>query len=264
MKKTYHHLHSLAIMLGCICFSANIATADTVNPLYSTENWTIGHDNSSKTAEPVIDTSNGTLSLTNANWSRGYAIYTLPKPVTLSNPADKYTISYDFSISDNNSLITSTIITNKLAITTGHGAYNDPGRNGMQLGTTTITDGNFYNTQGPNTGGVYVEPIKNYVGELPINETVTLTSSVFWHAPESQFVASFTTTYQNNLAYVGYIGLGDSCTLEKIVISLDGNSVQRISNMSITAEITPTIPEPATTALAIITVCGLAARRRRK
>ena len=81
MKAQYHPLHSLATMVICICGATNIAMADTVHPLYSIENWTIGHNNDRKTAEPVIDTNNGTLTLSNADWSHGYAIYTLPKRV---------------------------------------------------------------------------------------------------------------------------------------------------------------------------------------
>lgn len=264
MKLPYHLSLCLTALLGCVCFTSILAAADTTNPLHSTENWTIGHNNTQKTVEPVIDTNNGTLTLTNASWSRGYAIYTFPEAITLSNHADSFTISYDFSISDSNSLLTCTLICDNLAITVGHGAYNDEGRNGLQVGTSTITDGCFYNTQGTHTGGVYVEPIMNHTGGTLANKTFTITTSIFWHEPESQFIVNSTTLYNGLTYYLGYVGLGDSCTLEKLVFSLDGNSVQSASNMIITSEITPIVPEPASSTLSIIAVCGLAVRRRRK
>ncbi len=260
MKKTIIALMALAsTAFGAEYSPTTILT--TITALDSTENWVIGHENAVKNVEPVIDTNNGTLCLSNADWSRGYAIYTLPEAITLRNPTDRFSVSYDFFISDNNSLLTCTLISDQLAITAGHGSYNDEGRSGLQIGTSSITDGVFYNTQGTNTGGVYVEPLKTTVGSLA-NAEFTITTSVFWYEQESQFIVNTTTKYNGMVANVGYIGIGDGCTLEKLVFSLDGNSIQRVSNMSITSE--KTVPEPTTATLSLLALAGLAARRRRK
>ncbi len=252
MKKTLITLLALA----------GVAAADTVTiaPLTSSEGWTVGHQNTSKSTNAVLDTTAATLTLTNADWSRGYGVYTLADAITLTNEADRLTVSFTINTTQLNSLVTGTLVGSDKAITLGHGSYADSGingGNGIQSGISTDTTGVFYNMQSSNTGGVFVTPDKTVDNSFTANTPLTLTTTVEWNTTKSQFVASLSYGQTSLTSY----DLGTSYTLDKLVFSLDGNSTQTVSGVSVSANL---VPEPATTTLSLLALAGLAARRRRK
>ena len=250
MKKT---LITLLALTG-------VAAADTVTiaPLTSSEGWTVGHQNDGKTTDAVLDTTAATLTLTSGNWSRGYGVYTLADAITLTNEADRLTVSFTINTTDLNSLVTGTLVGSDKAITLGHGSYSDEGKKGIQSGISTDTTGVFYNMQGSKTGGVFVTPDKTTVdGTFTANTPLTLTTTIEWDTEKSLFVASLSYGSTSLSSY----DLGTSYTLDKLVFSLDGASTQTVSGVSISANI---VPEPTTATLSLLALAGLAARRRRK
>ena len=252
MKKTL-------ITLLALC---GVASADTVTiaPLTSSEGWTLGHQNTQKNKDAVLDTSAATLTLTDADWSRGYGVYTLTDAITLTNEADTLTVSFTINTTNLNSLVTGTLVGSGKAITLGHGSYSDKGKNGgngIQSGISTDTTGVFYNMQASNTGGVFVTPDKTVDDTFTANTPLTLTTTIEWDTEKSLFVASLSYGSTSLSSY----DLGTSYTLDKLVFSLDGNSTQTVSGVSISANI---VPEPATATLSLLALAGLAARRRRK
>ena len=249
MKKT---LITLLALTG-------VAAADTVTiaPLTSSEGWTVGHQNTSKSTNAVLDTTAATLTLTNGDWSRGYGVYTLADAITLTNEADRLTVSFTINTTALNSLVTGTLVGSDKAITLGHGSYADSGKNGIQSGISTDTTGVFYNMQGSNTGGVFVTPDKIVNDSFTANTPLTLTTTVEWNTTKSQFVASLSYGETSLTSY----DLGTSYTLDKLVFSLDGSSIQTVSGVSVSANL---VPEPATATLSLLALAGLAARRRRK
>lgn len=251
MKKTLITLLALA----------GVAGADTVSiaPLTSSEGWSVGHQNTKKSTNAVLDTTAATLTLTNADWSRGYGVYTLADAITLTNETDRLTVSFTINTTDLNSLVTGTLVGSGKAITLGHGSYNDSGNggNGIQSGISTDTTGVFYNMQTDNTGGVFVMPDKKVNNSFTANTPLTLTTTVEWNTTKSQFVASLSYGKTSLTSY----DLGTSYTLDKLVFSLDGNSTQTVSGVSVSANL---VPEPATATLSLLALAGLAARRRRK
>ena len=242
---------------------AGVAWADTVSiaPLTSSEGWSVGHQNTNKSTNAVLDTTAATLTLTNADWSRGYGVYTLADAITLTNETDRLTVSFTINTTDLNSLVTGTLVGSGKAITLGHGSYNDDNRNGgngIQSGISTDTTGVFYNMQDSNTGGVFVTPDKKVDDSFTANTPLTLTTTVEWNTTKSQFVASLSYGKTSLTSY----DLGTSYTLDKLVFSLDGgNSTQTVSGVSVSANL---VPEPATATLSLLALAGLAARRRRK
>lgn len=257
MKKTLITLLALA----------GVAAADavTIAPLTSSDGWTVGHQNDAKTQDAVLDTTAATLTLTSADWSRGYGVYTLADAITLTNEADSLTVSFTINTTDLNSLVTGTLVGSGKAITLGHGSYSDVdknGGNGIQSGISTDTTGVFYNMQGSGTGGVFVKPDKTVDNSLTANTPLTLTTTVAWNTTKSQFVASLSYGETSLTSY----DLGTSYTLDKLVFSLDGSSTQTVSGVSVSANIipaSPNVPEPTTATLSLLALCGLAARRRR-
>ena len=252
MKKT---LITLLALTG-------VAAADTVTiaPLTSSEGWTVGHENTRKTINAVLDTTAATLTLTNADWSRGYGVYTLADAITLTNVADRLTVSFTINTTNLNSLVTGTLVGSGKAITLGHGSYNDSGENGgngIQSGISTDTTGVFYNMQKSTTGGVFVTPDKTVDDSFTANTPLTLTTTVEWNTTKSQFVASLSYGETSLTSY----DLGTSYTLDKLVFSLDGSSTQTVSGVSVSANL---VPEPATATLSLLALAGLAARRRRR
>ena len=252
MKKTLITLLALA----------GVAGADTVSiaPLTSSEGWSVGHQNEKKSTNAVLDTTAATLTLTNADWSRGYGVYTLADAITLTNETDRLTVSFTINTTNLNSLVTGTLVGSGKAITLGHGSYNDSGNggNGIQSGISTDTTGVFYNMQTENTGGVFVTPDKKVNNSFTENTPLTLTTTVEWNTTKSQFVASLSYGKTSLTSY----DLGTSYTLDKLVFSLDGgDSTETVSGVSVSANL---VPEPATATLSLLALAGLAARRRRK
>lgn len=252
MKKTLITLLALA----------GVAGADTVSiaPLTSSEGWSVGHQNANKSTNAVLDTTAATLTLTNADWSRGYGVYTLADAITLTNETDRLTVSFTINTTNLNSLVTGTLVGSGKAITLGHGSYNDSGNggNGIQSGISTDTTGVFYNMQNSNTGGVFVTPDKKVNNSFTANTPLTLTTTVEWDTTKSQFVASLSYGKTSLTSY----DLGTSYTLDKLVFSLDGgDSTETVSGVSVSANL---VPEPATATLSLLALAGLAARRRRK
>ncbi len=259
MKKTLITLLALA----------GVAAADavTIAPLTSSEGWTVGHQNDDKTPNAVLDTTAATLTLTSGDWSRGYGVYTLADAITLTNEADRLTVSFTINTTDLNSLVTGTLVGSDKAITLGHGSYADSdknGGNGIQSGISTETTGVFYNMQGSGTGGVFVTPDKTVDNSFTANTPLTLTTTVAWNTTKSQFVASLSYGETSLTSY----DLGTSYTLNKLVFSLDGGkgTAQTVSGVSVSANIipaSPNVPEPTTATLSLLALAGLAARRRR-
>lgn len=252
MKKTLITLLALA----------GVAWADTVSiaPLTSSEGWSVGHQNTNKSTNAVLDTTAATLTLTNADWSRGYGVYTLADAITLTNETDRLTVSFTINTTDLNSLVTGTLVGSGKAIALGHGSYDNSGNggNGIQSGISTDTTGVFYNMQTSTTGGVFVTPDKKVNNSFTANTPLTLTTTVEWDTTKSQFVASLSYGKTSLTSY----DLGTSYTLDKLVFSLDGgNSTQTVSGVSVSANL---VPEPATATLSLLALAGLAARRRRK
>lgn len=259
-------INSLLIMkktlITLLALAGVVAAADTVTiaPLTSSEGWTVGHQNTGKSTNAVLDTTAATLTLTNGDWSRGYGVYTLADAITLTNEADRLTVSFTINTTDLNSLVTGTLVGSDKAITLGHGSYNDSGNggNGIQSGISTDTTGVFYNMQNNKTGGVFVTPDKKVNDSFIVNTPLTLTTTVEWNTTKSQFVASLSYGKTSLTSY----DLGTSYTLDKLVFSLDGGvSTQTVSGVSVSANL---VPEPATATLSLLALAGLAARRRRK
>lgn len=222
----------------------------------------IGHQNSDKSKNPVLDTTAATLTLTSGDWSRGYGIYKLTDAISLANEADTLTVSFTINTTHLDTLVTGTLVSVDKAFTLGHGSYNDSnknGGNGIQSGVSSDTTGVFYNMQSSKTGGVFVTPEKKVDNSFAANTPLTLTSKVAWDTTKSQFVASLSYGDTSLSSY----DLGTSYTLEKLVFSLDGASKQTVSvsGVSISANI---VPEPTTVTLSLLALAGLATRRRRK
>ena len=261
MKKTLIALIALAGVAG--------ACATEYTPLTDTEsgNWSFGHDNADKTVNPSI--TDGVILYQNGNWSRGYAKYTFstPKPLILTQPGDSLVVVFTIESTSDNALVTGALISSTNAVVMGQGSYNDKVEAGSQdcigvtAGITNTVDGNFYQMQATTTGGVYVESTEGsqktslaWDNGINRSQAATLTTTIAWSDTANQFVAILE---YNDDEWVSY-EVGETYTFEGLVFSLDGNSTQKVSGLSVTY----TVPEPATATLSLLALAGLAARRR--
>lgn len=253
MKKTLICLFAIGTLAGA---EETWGLDLSLRPLEEESGWTIGHQNTQKTANPDINADSGTLTYTEGNWSRGYAVYTLDSPIVLQNVQDTLTFAMTIQTSDTNSLIVGTLIGSDSALAFGQGNYNTD----VQMGTTDAEPGDFYNLQRSDTGGTYVTPSSTASGIFSANTPLTLTSSIAWDANENAFIA--TVTYGDGDTVLGKANLGQSFSLEQISLSTDGASTQTISDVQLSAHIL--IPEPATATLSLLALSALCLRRRRK
>ncbi len=251
MKKTLISLLVISSLASAVNVDLNL------EPLKSPTGWTKGHNNARKTIEPTLDHTQGTLTYTAGDWSRGYAVYTFGAPITLKTTEDTLTFSMTIQTTNTNSLILGTLMGNTQSLTFGHGAYND--NTHLQMGTSTVTNGTFYNMQGDETGGTYVAETASVNGQWKANTAITLTSTIAWSEDANGFVA--TVTYGDGTLLGTTESLGQSFSLSKLSLSVDGSSSQTISNVQLSAHL---VPEPATATLSLLALAGLAARRRRK
>lgn len=236
-----------------------MAAADSITPISSSD-FTVGKRRNQGTLI-TQDKENGTLTLVNGNWNQSYAHFTLAEALTLTAETDTISISYDISSTTANALLTGAIIGSGQAIVAGHGQYNSTPQ-GIQYGTTSNVNGNWYNLQGEDTGGVYVAGT-NVAGIFSTSTPLTLNTDIVWDANKSKFVA--TLSYGANKTVMATYDLGTTYSLEKIVFSMDGPNNQTdkmsISGLNITYSI---IPEPTTATLSLLALAGLASRRRRR
>ena len=251
MKKALISLLSISSLVGAVNVDLNL------EPLKSDTGWTTGHNNSTKTHVPSIDSEQGTLTYNSGDWSRGYAVYTLGQAITLKTTDDTLTFSMTIQTTNTNSLILGTLMGNTQSLTFGHGAYND--NTHLQMGTSTVTNGTFYNMQSQGTGGTYVAEESFSATGWAANTAITLTSTIAWSEDVHGFVA--TVTYGNGTLLGTTGSLGQTFSLEKISLSVDGASSQTVSNVQLSAHL---VPEPTTATLSLLALAGLAARRRRK
>lgn len=262
MKKTLISLLVISSLASAVNVDLNL------EPLKSTTGWATGHDNTTqnKTTVPTLDHTLGTLTYTNGDWSRGYAVYTLGSPITLKTTEDTLTFSMTIQTTNANSLILGTLMGDSKSLTFGHGEYSHSTK--LQMGTSTVIDGTFYNMQTnvDNQGNV-THPGGTFVGDdatsadgvWKANTAITLTSKIAWSEAANGFVAKV--TYGDGTLLGTTESLGQSFSLSKLSLSVDGSSSQTISNVQLSAHL---VPEPATATLSLLALAGLAARRRRK
>jgi len=256
-----------------LTFLASVAAAETITytPLTSSVGWSeFGHARTNKTKVPSLNVTQSMLTMTDSDWSCGYAVYDFAENIVLRDEADTLSVTFTLSSSLVASVVTGALISTDRTIVMGHGAYNgtqdtNSGNlistiNGFQVGDTTTISNGSYNLHQSSTPGTYVE--RDYTSENGVftpNEEYTFTTSVEWDTTKSQFVAD---VKLGNTSLISY-NLGESYTLDKLIFSMDcgATGTQKVSGVSVVANI---VPEPTTATLSLLALAGLVARRRRR
>lgn len=248
MKKTLFAL----VALSGLAMAVELHTV-TLNPLTdAASSWTLNHENSSKAANPTLN--DGVIEYSSGNWSRGYAAYALAQPMTLDAPAHAITVTFTITTTNTDCTDVLTLISDDTALTLGGGHYN----NNIQFGHSSTTTGTFYNFKdaATETGRVLSESDGVQIGAWTAGTPVTLKTTIAWDDVKSCFVA----TASNGATVIGTYDLGETYTLKALNISVDGDSNQKLSALSVAY----TTPEPATATLSLLALAGLAARRKRR
>ena len=256
-----------------LTFLASVAAAETITytPLTSTVGWSeFGHARSNKTNVPSLNVTQSMLTMTDSNWSCGYAVYDFAENIVLRDEADTLSVTFTLSSSLVDSVVTGALVSTDRTIVMGHGAYNGTQNsnsgalistiNGFQVGDTTSVEDDSYNLHQDSTPGTYVE--RDYTSANDVFTTDvghTFTTSVAWDATKSQFVANVKLGSESLISY----DLGENYTLDKLIFSMDcgATGTQKVSGVSVVANI---VPEPTTATLSLLALAGLAARRRRR
>jgi hypothetical protein len=240
MKKTIIALMALA----------GVASADTINPLSDAEGWSYS---TGRTGRGNWTLTEGALTLTNCNWGQSSAAYDFAESMTgnwdLNATVDRY---------DGNAMFSLTLVGNTQAITIGTMEYNS---GTAFYGTTGTLDARAYSFKDKwDGGGTTVSGTSLVDGAFNTNKTASIFASTVLDAEENVVLTLTIGGTAVETAGVATINLGKDFALEGIVICGDGaNSTRNWNVTSLTV-----IPEPATAALSLLALAGLAARRRRR
>ncbi len=240
MKKTIITLMALA----------GVASADITNLLSNAEDWsyTLGR----------ADRGNWTLTeaglaLTNSNWGQASAAYDFAKSMTGNWDLNATVARYD-----GNAVFSITLVGNTQAITIGTKEY---GSGTAFYGTSDSLDARAYSfKENWDNNGVTVAGTSIVEGAFNTNQTATISASTILDAEENVVLTLTVGGTAVTTPGVATINLGKDFALEGIVVCGDGsNSTANWNVTSLTV-----VPEPATAALSLLALAGLAARRRRK
>lgn len=242
MKKTIIALMALA----------GVACADTINPL-TEGTWTTG----SRLSRPTWVLADGSLTLTNSNWSQAYAIYDLDTNLTgawkFTSDIYRYNSSAGFTI-------TLVGLDKALAIGT-----KDYGSGTAYWGTTTNVTAKGYSFQdalGDISGTQVTTSTEAAEGVFNYNQTAKIAASTALDADSNVILTLSIDGTAVATPYTTTINMGKNFTLDKI--SVWGDGANNASNWSVTGMTISSIPEPTTATLSLLALAGLAARRRRK
>ena len=236
-----------------------IALADvSVTPLTDLT-WSLG--------ENTTQLDDGTLQFTGtgSTWSvYGSSAALGEKAITL-NKDEELTVCYTASITTIDSILTLALVNSNGAVVMGT-SYKDDSQNDktfVRLGTTTetgdaVSRGYAFAGTNNSTSVANIGDYSTLTTNPVVNQEYTLTFKVAYDASQSNFVGTLGYSLGNDTVTVI---LGESFSVDKHVVTFDGNSTSKASAMSLSVT---SIPEPATATLSLLALAGLAARRRRR
>lgn len=250
MKKT-------VILLGFMAAFAQAAeTPLEYNQLLSsTDGWTLGSLRNRTDGLFTIDTTAQTLSVVNSRWSQTYAVYDFGQRPVCATSDIPLSFSVTMTTADAQAYTMALIGPDKTIVIGEH--YSWPP---MQYAVTTTVDGTVaygFGTWG-NTGYTKVEDSEmRETRNKEANTPITISGLSSFDAEAGTY--SLTLSVGDSTHTI--TGL-DSLSVMKLSFSADGDD--GCTNVVFSdLRLSGATPEPATTALSLLALAGLAARRRR-
>lgn len=250
MKKT---LMTLALLASA---TPVFAEASYDNLFADGSKW----DTSSRYSRPTFTFADGQANLDNSNWSQAVAIRSIADGAMTEKSTLTFTVVMNIPNYDCNFSVVLRGATNGLI-------FGDPyydGTHALAAGITTEKpSNNFYSHEAGGTKG-----LQTLVTDFSTGTDITFTGTVKW--VDDQFVATVSAGGSS-----ASVNLGSDFSVQDILLCGDGgNSMHNGTMKSFSLSIvdaqagqggsSSNIPEPATAALSLLALAGLAARRRRK